>query len=61
MRFGSRDPSECLFRIESLLKCTTSSPGRFFLALELGHPTSKAREKRPGDEAVHLLSGCEML
>ena len=27
----------------------TSSPGRFSLALEVGH-TSKAREKRPGDE-----------
>ena len=29
---------------------TTSSPGRFSLALEVGHTTSKAREKRPGDE-----------
>ena len=28
----------------------TSSPGRFFLPLEVGRPTSKAREKRPGDE-----------
>ena len=28
----------------------TSSPGRFSLALEVGRPTSKAREKRPGDE-----------
>ena len=28
-------------------KHTTSSPGRFSLALEVGH---KAREKRPGDE-----------
>ena len=27
----------------------TSSPGSFSLALEVGH-TSKAREKRPGDE-----------
>ena len=60
MRFGSRDPSECLFRIESPLKCTASSPGRFSMALEVGRPTSKAMEKRPGDEAVHLLPGCEM-
>ena len=29
----------------------TSSPGRFSLALEVG-PTSKAREKRPGDEVA---------
>ena len=28
----------------------TSSPGHFSLALEVGRPTSKAREKRPGDE-----------
>ena len=27
-------------------------PGRFSLALEVGRPTSKAREKRPGDEVV---------
>ena len=35
----------------------TSSPGRFSLALEVGReklrPTSKAREKRPGDEVAH--------
>ena len=29
---------------------TTSSPGCFSLALEVGLTTSKAREKRPGDE-----------
>ena len=29
---------------------TTSSPGFFSLALEAGRTTSKAREKRPGDE-----------
>ena len=29
---------------------TTSSPRRFSLALEVGRPTFKAREKRPGDE-----------
>ena len=32
---------------------TTSSPGRSFLALEVGRdsgPTSKAKEKRPGDK-----------
>ena len=40
----------------------TSSPARSSLALEVGRPTSKAREKRPGDEVVdhrkknHLLS-----
>ena len=28
----------------------TSFPGRFSLALEMGRPTFKAREKRPGDE-----------
>ena len=31
---------------------TTSSSGRFSLALEVGRPTSKAREKRPEDEVV---------
>ena len=36
----------------------TSSPGRFSLALEVGpthlqsRPTSKAREKRPGDDLM---------
>ena len=30
----------------------TSSPGRFSLALEVGRPTSEAREKCPGDEVV---------
>ena len=36
------------------LLATTSSPGRFFLALEVGAPppTSKAREESPGDEVV---------
>ena len=34
------------------LLATTSSPGRFFLALEMGATTFKAREKRPGDEVV---------
>ena len=29
---------------------STSSPGRFSLALEVGRPTSKAREKHPWDE-----------
>ena len=43
MRFGSRDLSECLFRIGSPLKCTTSCPGRFSLALEVGHPASGGR------------------
>ena len=32
---------------------STSSPGRFSLASEVG-PTSKAREKRPGDEVVAI-------
>ena len=30
----------------------TSSPGRFFLTLEVGWPTSKTREKRPGDKVA---------
>ena len=30
----------------------TSSPGHFSLALEVGRPTSEAREKCPGDEVV---------
>ena len=34
---------------------TTSSSGRFSLALEVGRPTSKAREKRPGDEVVIII------
>ena len=34
------------------LSGATSSPGRFSLALEVGRPTSKAGEKRPGDEVV---------
>ena len=37
---------------------STSSPGRFSLALEVrrafSRPTSKAREKRPGDEVEEL-------
>ena len=37
-------------RIEGASRYTTSSPGRFSLALEVGCPTPKAREKRPGDE-----------
>ena len=34
------------------VKRTTSSPGRFSLALGAGRPAPKAREKRPGDEVV---------
>ena len=30
------------------------------LALEVEHPTSKAREKRPGDEVGHFLSNCSL-
>ena len=32
----------------------TSSPGRFFLALKVGRPTSKAREKRARDEVDNM-------
>ena len=34
---------------------TTSSPGRFSLALEVG-PTSKAREKHLGDEVAATIN-----
>ena len=33
----------------------TSSPRRFSLALELGHPISKASEKRPRNEIALFL------
>ena len=32
----------------------------FSLALEVERPTSKAREKRPGDEVRHFLSNCSL-
>ena len=32
----------------------TSSPGRFFLALKVGRPTSNAREKRARDEVDNM-------
>ena len=34
---------------------TTSSPGRFFLALEVGRPTRKAGEKCPTDEVASRI------
>ena len=36
---------------------TTSSTGLFSLALEVGRPTYKATEKRPGDEVENLSVG----
>ena len=35
----------------------TSSTGLFSLAFEVGRPTYKAREKRPGDEVENLSVG----
>ena len=50
-----KEPEEGLWHDLKSQEMSTSSPGHFFLALEVGSPTSKAKEKRSGDEVKEMF------
>ena len=47
---ASENPASEYKSISLQCQDPTSFPGRFSLALEVGRPTSKTKEKHPGDE-----------
>ena len=55
MKHEFKEPEEGLWHDFKSQEMSTSSPGHFSLALEVGRPVSKAREKRSGDEVEEMF------